>query len=333
MLKIAFIEPHLKIFGGIRRVIELSNRLVARGHAVTIYHPEGTPCEWMPCRARVCRSDIALESEYDVVLYNDPNPLDFQLAHEIRARLKIFYVLELYETPLLTGFKPMLWRPRNERTRYMKRCLRSEHVKLANASWLVSWLKQNMAIEAELLLGGVNHETFHPFPGIERGPGFRILCSGDPRPRKGTQTIRDAVELARREHPEIELDTYHGLGLSQERLGQKYASADLFIEASSQAGWNNPVAEAMACGVPVLCSDIGGVQDFAYHDRTAWLVPPRDSEALARALVSMIRDEELRRRLSLAALARMREFDWDASAERLEAIVCRRLEENASACS
>ena len=46
-MRIAFVEPHLKLFGGIRRVLELAHRLTLRGHSVTIYHPTGEPCDWM----------------------------------------------------------------------------------------------------------------------------------------------------------------------------------------------------------------------------------------------------------------------------------------------
>lgn len=70
------------------------------------------------------------------------------------------------------------------------------------------------------------------------------------------------------------MDTYCGKGISQEKMAEKYSSADIFVEASWQAGWNNPVAEAMACKVPVVCTDIGGVKDFAFHEKTALLVPP-----------------------------------------------------------
>lgn len=46
-MKISFIEPHLKIYGGIRRIIEFANRLAERGHDVTIFHSDGTPCNWI----------------------------------------------------------------------------------------------------------------------------------------------------------------------------------------------------------------------------------------------------------------------------------------------
>ena len=49
-MRLGFVEPHLARFGGIRRMIEFANRLVARGHDVTFYLPDDVDlsCSWMP---------------------------------------------------------------------------------------------------------------------------------------------------------------------------------------------------------------------------------------------------------------------------------------------
>lgn len=326
-MRIGFIEPHLKVFGGIRRIVELSNRLVRRGHDVTIFHPAGTPCEWMECLAATRPSDSCLETPHDVIVYNDPNPHDYRLARRAPARLRVFFVLELYEIPLLTGFHPTLYLPRNQRTRYMRKSLRSPALKLTNATWLSEWLRERMNIESELLIGGVNTEMFHPVELTRDPRRFVVLCSGDPRERKGTRTIERAVEIAARREPRIELATYHGRGIPQSSMAEAYGRADLFVEASWQAGWNNPVVEAMACGVPVVCTAIGGVRDFAFDERTALLVPPRDPEAMAAAILRMVDDDTLRDRLRGEALCHVRSFSWDESAARMEAIFARTLEE------
>ncbi len=315
-MKVAFVEPHLGLFGGIRRILELANRLTDRGVDVTVFHPEGTPCEWMESHARVRPSVQLLDEPQDVVIYNDPNPEDFRLVRRASTRLRVFYVLELYETGLLPGFHPMIYRPRHQRTLYMKRSLKAGYLLLTNATWLSQFLHDRLGLDSTLLLGGVNREMFHP---VEREPDdvFRVLCSGDPRPRKGTEDIRAAVELARRTYPEIRLVTYHGRGVPQHEMARVYGAADLFVEASHQAGWNNPAAEAMACGIPLVCTDIGGVRDFAEHERTALLAPPGDVPAIAEAILRMVGDDALRARLAGAGLERIERFDWDRSADRL----------------
>lgn len=317
-LKISFVEPHLKLYGGIRRIVELANRLAARGHDVTIFHSDGRPCEWMTCTAKVKGREKVLREEHDVLIFNDPNPVDCRLVKRAKARLKVFYVLELYKLDLLKG-SPTIYL--HKRTLLVMKSLKSPYLKLSNSTWLVHWLKENMDIDSHLLIGGINAEVFHPVK-VQRNPGeIRLLCSGDPRMRKGTATVVEAVEIAKKEEPAIVLDTYYGAGIPQERMAEKYSSADIFVDAQWQAGWNNPVAEAMACKVPVVCTDIGGVRDFAFHEKTALLVPPRDPGALAAAILRLVRDKALREMLLSNAYRHVRQFDWDRSAERLEEIV------------
>jgi len=320
-MKISFIEPHLKIYGGIRRIVELANRLTERGHDVTVFHSDGSPCNWMACIAKVKSYDEVLKEDYDVVVYNDPNPIDYELVRKARAKLKVFYVLELYDKELLKGIKPRIYLPRNTRMLILKKSLCSPYLKLVNASWEKEWLRENMNIDSKLLLGGVNFEIFHPIEVRKNRNEIAILSSGDPRERKGAKTIIEAVQIAKREEPRIALDTYHGKGITQEQMGEKYSSADIFVEGSWHAGWNNPVAEAMACKVPVVCSDIGGVKDFAFHEKTALLVPPKNAEAMASAILRLVRDEELRECLRDNAYKYISKFDWDKTMRKLEEIL------------
>lgn len=120
-MKIGFIEPHLKLFGGIRRIIEISNRLSDKGHDVTIYHPTGTPCTWMECKAKTKKHSEILAEYHDVIIFNDPNPLDYQLASAAHARLKLFYILELYQKELLKKSSIKILFPSKLRMRILKK--------------------------------------------------------------------------------------------------------------------------------------------------------------------------------------------------------------------
>ena len=62
--------------------------------------------------------------------------------------------------------------------------------------------------------------------------------------------------------------------------------------------------EALGCGVPVVASDVGGLAEIVEDGKSGILVPPNDPEALANALINLLRDEPLR--LQLAAGARQR---------------------------
>jgi glycosyltransferase involved in cell wall biosynthesis len=312
-MRIAFVEPHLELYGGIRRVLEFANRWTDRGESVIIYHPTGEPCAWMECRAFTRPLRELGREAHDVVIFN--NPPDYVRVRRARATVKVFYILELYDHDRLLRFDPRIFWPRKGRMLALKRTLQMPFIMVANATWIQSWLRQHMGLETELQFGGVNRELFHPVTRARAdGAAFHILCSGDPREHKGTATIMEAIDNVRLERT-IVVDTYYGKGIPQERMAAAYAAADLFVDAQWHAGWNNPVIEAMACGTPVVCTDIGGVRDFAFHERTALLVPPRDPVAMAAAITRMIDDAPLRDRLALAAFEGVARFDWDRAAE------------------
>lgn len=320
-MRIGFVEPHLLIYGGIRRIIELSNGLIELGHDVTIFHSDGSPCEWMKCAAKVRPCDKVLNEVHDVLIYNDPVFTDYRLVKNSNAKLKVYYVLELYERDLLKGLNYKILLPSNRRIFILKLSLHSPYLKLSNATWMYRWLKENLNVDSKLLIGGVNEALFHPVKIDKKHRDIVILCSGDPRKRKGTATALKAVEIAKREEPRIVLDTYHGKRIPQDQMAKKYCSADIFIDAQRYAGWNNPVAEAMACRVPVVCTDIGAVQDFAFHERTALLVPVNDPDAMASAILRIVRNQKLRDTLRDNAYDHIRRFTWDESATRLEQIL------------
>jgi glycosyltransferase involved in cell wall biosynthesis len=106
--------------------------------------------------------------------------------------------------------------------------------------------------------------------------------------------------------------------VAQEDLGPYYRSADLFALSSDFDNSPNVVLEAMACGVPVVATRVGGVGEYVSVDRGGELVAPRDAAALSRAIEHWLSDADRRR--AAGAFNRQRviqEFSWRASAERL----------------
>ncbi len=320
-LKIAFIEPHLKLFGGIRRILELANRLTLKGEDVTIYHPGGEPCSWMECRARTRRLVELKKDPFDVVIFN--NPPDYKHARSSNARLKVFYVLGLYDKERLKKFSPKIFWPIKGRILSLKRALQMPFLKISNATWIQRYMNEQLNIESELLIGGVNRDTFHPVPAVKKTDHYRIMCTGDPREFKGTRTVIDAVDVLKKEFSNIVLDTYYGKNIPQDKMAETYCLADIFLDATwdTGSGWNNPVVEAMACKVPVVCTNIGGVSDFAFDGETALLVPPEDPHRLAEATARLIRSDALREKLRERAYRFVSRFDWDQSAEALREIL------------
>jgi len=73
----------------------------------------------------------------------------------------------------------------------------------------------------------------------------------------------------------------------------------------------------MAAGKPVVASDIAGYRFVLQHDKQGLLVPPEDRAALAKALIYLLRHEEVRQRMGAAGRERAAEFSWQNVARML----------------
>ncbi|MCS7273609.1 MAG: glycosyltransferase family 4 protein [Fimbriimonadales bacterium] len=87
-----------------------------------------------------------------------------------------------------------------------------------------------------------------------------------------------------------------------------YAAADVLLAPARDAGLGLAVMEAMACGLPVVATDIPPMHRLVEHERTGLLVPPENPEALAAAALRLLQDSALAQRLSRNALQVAEQF-------------------------
>lgn len=96
-----------------------------------------------------------------------------------------------------------------------------------------------------------------------------------------------------------------------DRVAPLLAQADLVLLPSSTESFGLVALEAMASGVPVIASDVGGIPEVVDHGQTGYLAPVGDVEAMSSYAVEILRDAALHRRMRTAAQARARQlFDY-----------------------
>jgi len=93
---------------------------------------------------------------------------------------------------------------------------------------------------------------------------------------------------------------YHGVYTHPEQCRSFMESLDVFVMPSFSEGTPNSIVEAMACGKPIIASDVGGIPDMI-GEESGILVPPGDKRALTEAILRLARDEGLRRQMGAAA--------------------------------
>lgn len=98
------------------------------------------------------------------------------------------------------------------------------------------------------------------------------------------------------------------------------ASLDLLVLPSAYEELGSVLVEAMAAGVTVVASRVGGIPEVVLEGETGLLVPPGDVHALADALERLVADPELRARLGAAARQRATAYSWPSLSRRLLAL-------------
>jgi L-malate glycosyltransferase len=98
------------------------------------------------------------------------------------------------------------------------------------------------------------------------------------------------------------------------------AACDVFVLASHWEGLGVAVMEALALGLPVVATAVGGVPEVVEHGREGLLVPPRQPAKLAQAIATLLTDTETRQRMAEAAAQRGAELSIDSAVRRTEAM-------------
>ena len=187
---------------------------------------------------------------------------------------------------------------------------------------------------------GVDQQQFRPLPHVARVPGRLMTTASADVPLKGLTYLIDALAKVRVERPDAHLVVIGrprhrsavpaqierlGLGgavefvsgVSDERIVELYAEAEIAVVPSLYEGFSLPAVEAMACGLPLVTTTGGALPEVVGRDgEAAVTVPTGDADALAVQLIATLNDEGLRRRLSEGGRRRVLDrFTWRRTAE------------------
>lgn len=187
-------------------------------------------------------------------------------------------------------------------------------------------------IRAEIVPNIVDLARFQPGQGGSHGP--HIVVTRNLEEIYDIPTAIRAFATIRTRHPEARL-TIAGSGpcraalealcaelgvtgaahftghLDNERMADLYETADLLLNPSSVDNMPISLLEAMASGVPIASTNVGGIPYMAQEGVNALLVPPRDPDALAQAALRILEDPALSARLRRGGLDAVQAYSWD----------------------
>ena len=287
---------------------------------------------------------------FDVTLYNAVKTLlrreQFDVIHLHEPLIPVLPYLVLLNSqtvnvgtfhafrsssPWYTAFKP-----------YMSFMMSRLDARIAVSPPARDFVSQYFQGPYDIIPNGIDVARFQnsePFPWAGDGIPRVLFVGRFNEPRKGFKYLLRALPLVQQQFPGARLvvvgrgdpekfaglmERYDVRGVdfvgqaSAEELPRYYASCDVFCAPSTSGeSFGIVLLEAMAAGAPVVAGDIPGYRSVIRHGVDGVLVPPKNAQALALALVRMMADTHLRRSLVAAGERTAQQYDWTEIARRV----------------
>lgn len=305
--------------GGNKVIFKLANESIRRGHEVSLLSsrqiepPPDTlakieqialfPVPVVPYLAPTIVSSASFPYAkklrgFDAIVANyGPTCLAAKLVGG--ENVKRYYLVQHDETSFFSRLTLEYWVTRLSYTAF------EEGRIFVVSRWLQDMIRKRCGHGSVIVPPGIDHDTYYP---RSRGShsGKRVLVLSRSEGWRGLQIFLDAMESVRKEVKDVKIVAagHSGSSLrtscpveyvrpSDDELANLYASSDVFVLPSFLEGLPVPPLEAMACGGAVVLTDCMGTRDYAVDRENCLMVPSKDSDSLADAILRAITDDSL----------------------------------------
>lgn len=288
--------------------------------------------------------DIIQGHQWDSVIFPFPKNIGFVFRSNITA----IGVSEIMK-PLANGFQRVMYSVATFLDKLV--CRRADRIIAVSDFIATELKKYGIENKVDVIRNGVNTHKFSPKVSgneIRRKYGLEgsrvLLFSGRLVPSKGIEFLLKALPIVIREHPNVKLmiaggTTYsiknslyseynamlrkivdsndlNDFVISQghvnfSRMPAYYAAADICVMPSVYEPLGNVSLEVLASGRPLIASRTGGIPEVVENRKNGILVPPKNPRALADALLELLDDEDLRKKIGRNARKKAETMSWD----------------------
>lgn len=321
-LRVVYVTEGTGVGGGHRDIFEHLNRLHERGHEVALYTLGERP-DWFELQVPVHSFEFYEElidalADIDAIKvatwWNTAMPV---WCASVLKGIPAYFVQDI-ETS---------YYPDDEAVRHaVIDSYRPEFRYMTISGWNRERLRE-LGLDAELIPPGIDLDCFRPRPDVRRREDM-VLALGRTNPLKNLPLTIDAWRALPDPRPELcmfgiepELATDPGMRYveapSDERVGELFSEASVFVQTSTHEGFCLPVLESMATGGAVVCTDAHGNRDFCVDGENC-LMPEPTREAVSDAIARLLSDRDLRERLGRAGIETAIEYAWERRIDALE---------------
>lgn len=333
-------------------VYEYANKLVTRGHQVTVVHPRHlkylpSPVPLTPYfklrevlidgYSRFRKPSMrwqAVDKRVRVLFVPDSGPTHLPDGDAIFAT-SWHTVGSVLECPKSKGEKCYLiqgYEVFQGPKALVDATWRAPIHKVVIAKWLIGLGNELGCSDFTFIPNAVDHERYKLVRSLEeRERRIAMLCSAVSI--KGSMDGIEALKIAKAKYPDLKATffsasrrlssvpnwvEYYRNPPQEFIVNEIYNRAQIFLAPSWSEGSPLPPAEAACCGCALVTTDIPGFREYIEHGVTGLLSPPKDSVRLAENLCTLLENDKLRYRLATAANKAVMQYDWEQSTDLLE---------------
>lgn len=347
-MKISFLLLSIERSGGVRGAIEIANHMVDEGHTCRLVTVDDKriPFELNPsveivrAKRRNHKSRISrIMQVYDLA---KAIPKDSQLiiasyyltsyaaiiAKIMQPKYKLIYIIR--------GYEPNYFRQYNSKTLWLPYALAriSYYLPLSHiavSSWLSELLDQKGCSSISVINNGIDSTFFSPNVIDDEIGRNTILTIAHERLNRGYFDFCLAINNLWKKRGDFEVmvigtDPQLAKVLqvpckfikikNDDEMVEAYRKALIYVSCSHEEGFGRTPLEAMSCGTAVVCTDSGGVRDYAKNSFNCLIVPPQDLHAIEKAVELLLDNSLLRNKLIKNGRKTAIEFD--------NAVICKK---------
>lgn len=304
-----------------------------------------TPNKWLTFSRNAAHKYEKLKNKrFDIIHFTDAKEALFFPRSEIPmvGTVNDCYLAMATKNPLYyRKFYPADWVKRyfyyNLARIMEKRALSKLTAIISNSEFVSASLSRFYGIhqnKVKIIYMGIDFSRFKAFSMDKKEKGPMILMVGGNFQRKGLPLLIKAAPKVLEQCPSAQFyvigndpnagkmrklckeggvdKAFRFLGYVDDKdLGDYYALADVFVMPSLVEAFGVVFLEAMACGTPVIGSNVGGTKELVEHYKNGLLVDPNNSDQLAEYILKLLHDQELRARVIKEGYKTVRNYDMN----------------------
>lgn len=350
-MRISFPLMGFNISGGIRIITNIANGLARKGHSVCIIVPDYASVSPFKLDTSIKIKVISTKGKgirqklfyYIILCFISTQDSDVVFATGYKTPFyiylsKLIHISSVRLFYLIQGYEPLSHVQHSVRNKFIKNIFyiiarfsyKVPMKKIVVSSWIKDQIGDN---SIKVINNGIDLNVFSPSnKNINKINKFIIGTIGSSVKWKGYDIFLEAVSSINSNEMEVLILSQDYLELpnnintriikptTDKQIVDFYRQCDIFVFTSFVEGFGLPPLEAMACGIPVITTDCGGIRDFA-NDSNAIIIPTDDAHSVANAIIMLKRDRNLRKSLRQNGLETVQKFSLEIMIEQYHKVL------------